>query len=197
MFERLKNIHGIKDEEIVGIFLTGSSLFLQNYKDIDYIVVYRKSERQQREFINTYGFDAEKNKNVDIFAFSEELFLDIINFNQNNFFTSAIYSVFFNTHKPIKNELNIKVDIFSNKEKYLNILRYACDVYFLLPEVYWIGHENYCKKTFWSVILGLMFLENNSYEVTPEMIDIVQKCHDGCLSKSWEDWVRDRLYTDK
>ena len=60
MFDRLKNIHNIKDEEILGIFLTGSSLFLQNYKDVDYIVVYRKSERQQRDFIKTYGIDAGK-----------------------------------------------------------------------------------------------------------------------------------------
>jgi hypothetical protein len=41
-----------------------------------------------------------------------------------------------------------------------------------------------------------MFIENNSYEITPEMKEIVQKCHDGCLPKSWEDWVKERIYTD-
>ena len=32
-------------------------------------------------------------------------------------------------------------------------------------------------------------IENNSYELTNEMKEIIQKCHDGTLNKTWETYV--------
>jgi hypothetical protein len=97
--------------------------------------------------------------------------------------------------EPIKNT-SFHLDLFNKKEEYLEGMKRSCEMSILHPDISWEGSDLYCHKHLWYVILGLMFIENNSYEITPEMKEIVQKCHDGCLPKSWEDWVKERLYTD-
>ena len=177
-------------DSIKCIFKTGSSMLLTNNRDEDYIIVYSPTESHNENFRFTYR------GKTDYFIYSEDAYREILNFNIGPSYCSNIAVISLVICKPILNELNLQLDLFNNVEKYKDTLRYACEISLLNTNVIWEGHENYCSKNLWFVILGLMMIENNSYEVTPEMKEIAQKCHDGCLPKSWEDWVKERLYTD-
>lgn len=190
------NKFNLSNDDIMGIFRTGGSLLLDNCKDEDYIIIYNKTNTFRQDYFNI----KDREQNIDYFGYSMELFNELSTFSLelytpsiNRFRQMFLISMFISEN--IKNE-GLTFDLIGQSEKFKQAAKDACDLSFINPNVTWEGHEDYCQKHLWYVILGLMFIENNSYEMTPEMKEIVQKCHDGCLPKSWEDWVKERIYTD-
>lgn len=189
------NKYSLTSDNIKGIFRTGGSLLLDGCKDEDYIIVYTKTDNFNSDFFHLF----DKENKVDYFGYSTELFNQLSTFSlENPVAINQLRQVFMISiliSEHIKND-SLTFDLLGQGDKFKEAARIACELSYINPNVYWAGHEDYCQKHLWYVIIGLMFIENNSYEVTPEMKEIVQKCHDGCLPKSWEDWVKERLYTD-
>ena len=99
----------------------------------------------------------------------------------------------FKSNTTIYGDDTIYLDLLGNAEKYKVKPKKDLQNSFLSPHIHWENSDKYCNKRLWWAILGLLFIENNSYEVTSEMKNIIQQCHDGVLDKFWESWIKDRI----
>lgn len=170
--------------EIVSIFKTGSSLFCTNCKDIDYVVVVKSSVPIYLKYTD---------KECDYFIYSEDERKKRLNFVGNKVDTLFILDELFKKDNCIYGDSSTNFDLLANKEKYIDMLREVVPMYLINPNKTWHNSNNYCHRHLWWAILGLKFIENNHMKITEDIKEIIQKCHDGILEKSWEDWVKKKL----
>lgn len=172
--------------EIVSIFRTGSSLFCENCKDFDFNVIVKENipsfKIYDKETRTDYFIESEQNRNNRL-----NCILSL------SFPIRYIIDECFKKTSTIYGDNSINIDLINNANKYKQAVKQELARGCFHPNVNWKDSEKYCHKHLWWVILGLMFIENKSYEVTYEMRNIIQKCHDGVLDKYWETWVKERL----
>lgn len=174
------------EPNIISVFQTGSGLFCTNCKDLDYNVIIEN---------NTSPFkiwDSETKTDYFVESFKDRQ-------NRLQFESGSRYKVqyvideCFKVTTTIYGDNSINIDLLDNVSKYKKVVKEELIKGCLHPNVVWKDSDKYCHKHLWWVILGLLFIENKSYEVTDEMKNIIQKCHDGVLDKYWETWVKERL----
>ena len=184
---KLKIQEKINQEPIINsVFLTGASLFCTNCKDSDYTVII------QNDCDMFKIFDSE-NK-IDYFVCSQRERDLILNFEYKRTPISQFcIDELFKSNTTIYGDDTIYLDLLGNAEKYKVKPKKDLQNSFLSPHIHWENSDKYCNKRLWWAILGLLFIENNSYEVTSEMKNIIQQCHDGVLDKFWESWIKDRI----
>lgn len=190
--EEIKNKIASKigeDPIIVSIFRTGGCLLCTNCKDVDYTVVIQ-NETEPFKF-------ADKEQCIDYYVKSQSVRNKLINFEPYDkpIRMYAIDEIF----KPepfmtIYGDDTCNLNLGLKEKEYKQALKEDLEKTIFHPLVHWKDDDKYCNKRLWWAILGLMFIENKSYEVTDDMKEIIQKCHDGILEKSWEDWVKNKLY---
>ena len=174
------------EPNIISVFQTGSGLFCTNYKDLDYNVIIENNASPFKIW------DSETK--TDYFVSSKTTRDKQLNFEMDT--DKKIQYVIdecFKTTSTIYGDSSINIDLINNSYKYKQAVKHELARGCLHPNVGWENSDKYCHKHLWWVILGLLFIENKSYEVTDEMKNIIQKCHDGVLDKYWETWVKERL----
>lgn len=188
MIEKLKLFIKNKtnqDVEIISIFRTGSHLFCSNCNDIDYKVIVKEDIPILRYFDN--------DTNEDYFIYSQRDRHKALEFNDSNW--NSIFSIdeLFKNSTLVYGDSTINLDLLSKETEYKEMLRNVLSKWWFNKYVKWNNYELYCHRQFWWVIVGLKFIENKSYEITNELNDIIQLCHDGILPKYWETWVKEQL----
>ena len=176
--EQIKMRFGF-EPTIEEVFKTGSSLFCDNYKDTDYIVIVSE------DLFNKVKICDKENK-IDYFVFSKRYREQLINFEFNDLNELFIIDEYFKGTKT-------NLDIINNKNKYLEVLRNVVPKYLINPNKSWENSDNCCHKHLWWAIVGLKMIENKSYNLSDEILDIIKNCHNGTLDKSWESYVLNKL----
>ena len=191
--EKLKDFIKIKINEeanIVAIYKTGSNLFCDICKDKDYTVIISND-------FNTTGlkyikyFDEETSE--DYFIWSKNEYNRMLNFEANNLSNLFIIADLFKENNTVYGDNTSELKFLDKQNEYINMLKKILPKSILNPRVKWNDSDKYCHKLLWWVILGLKFIEQNNYNITDEMLDIVNKCHNGELPKEWEAYVIERI----
>ena len=191
--ERLKDFLKTKineEPDIITIYKTGSNLFCSECKDQDYTMVINNS-------FNTNGlkylkyFDAETQE--DYFIWNKNEYNKMLNFEANNLSNLFIIADLFRENNTIYGDNTPQLQLLDKQNEYINMLKNVLHKSLLNPRVKWNNSDKYCHKLLWWVILGLKFIEQNNYNITDEMLDIVNKCHNGVLPKEWETYVIERI----
>ena len=177
----------IKEEpNIIFITKTGSHLFCENCKDYDYVVVINNNLKRGFKIYN-------EDTKEDYFVRTVEQYNKLLNFEEN---TLENLFILHNLFKPMYctyGDATINLDLLGNKDKYKELLKNILPRSYFNNHIKWKDKGVYCHRHFWWIILGLKFIENHSYEITSEIKDIIQQCHDGVLDVYWEDWVKEQL----
>lgn len=174
-----------EDVEILSIFKTGSHLFCENCKDKDYVVIVDKPilRLKYRDTIT----------NTDYFIYSKSERQTELEFNINNQNCIYVINELFKPTTTIYGDATVNLDLFNKEYEYKEMLRNILPKRFFSKRIRWENYETYCHNKFWWILLGLMFINNKSYEVTNDLKNIIQLCHDGKLPKYWETWVKEQL----
>lgn len=177
----------IKEEpDIIFITKTGSHLFCENCNDYDYVVVINNNLKQ--------GFKIfDKDLKEDYFVKSLKQYNKLLNFEELSFENIFILHDLFKPTYCTYGNADINLDLLGNKDKYKELLKNILPRSYFNNRIKWKDKGVYCHRHFWWIILGLKFIENRSYEITSEIKDIIQQCHDGVLDVYWEDWVKEQL----
>ena len=188
MVEKIKELIKNKYEQlnIISIYKIGSQCFCENCKDKDYKVIV---DNAQKDRMIIY----DKENDLDILIYSKEYFEKTINFEITTRETLFIINDIFKPTQTIYGDNSLNFKLLENADKYKNYLRERL-LPFFSKNASWQNHKNVCAKKFWCAIWGLMIIENNSYEITDEMLEIANKCHNYELPKAWEDWVKEKIY---
>lgn len=188
MIEKVKSI--LKEWNIeatvISIFKTGGHLFCENCNDIDYKIIIDNPKLKRKTYRDN------ENSTDYIFCSLEERTKEL-NFDNNNKLNLYIIEELFKPTTTVYGDSSVNLDLLGNKDKYIELLRKTLPKSYLNPIVKWENSDKYCNRHLWWAILGLKFIENKSYIVDSELKDVIQKCHDGVLPKSWEDWVREKI----
>ena len=180
----IKNKYG-KDLTINSIFRTGGHLFCENCKDYDYVVIVNEDIKRTKYY--------DKETNTDYFIYSQSERNRELEMDLNLHHTIYVINEIFKPYNTIYGDSTCKLDLFFKEEEYKEVLRNKLLKSSLSENITWENCEFYCHKTLWWAICGLLMLENRSYEITNEMKEVIQMCHDGVLPKKWEYWVRQKL----
>jgi len=141
-------------DDIVRISITGSSLFKENPKDIDYLVLVKNFKQEQR-----FTHMVINNKPYDFFIVDVEMYKEILThmrpsptnmFNVSFYINDTVYGDF---------EFNYNIKDYENKQKRA-IVRY-------LESALFNPYRSTFKNIWWHY-LTLKFLENQQYVITNE-----------------------------
>lgn len=176
----------IKEEPIIEfISKTGSILFCENCKDTDYIVVIENDVPSFKIY--------DKEINEDFFIKSRKTYNKYLNFEGNNLHNLFIIENLFIEKQCIYGKATVELDLLGKKEQYKTLLKTVLPKSFLNTRFKHKNSDKFCHPHLWWVILGLKLIENNSYEITLEIKNLIQQCHDGVLDKSWENYIKEKL----
>ena len=183
--EKIKSLIN-EEPEIIFITKTGGHLFCDNCKDIDYRVVIKNELDKVVKFYNS-------ETNEDYFIHSLDIYNSHLNFENSDYYNLFILDDLFKKDYCDFGDKTTNLKLLENADKYKEMLKRVLPKSHLNPRIRWGGSDKYCNKRLWWTIMGLKFIDNNSYEITDEIKDIIQRCHDGVLEKSWEDWVKQKI----
>lgn len=187
----LQNKHNLTQHNIISIFRTGGTLLCTSCKDTDYTVIVDDTKTMQH-------FWRDATDNTEYFIMNIANREKLLSLSQPyNVLQLFILDEVFKPQTTIYGSATCNLDLFAHKEAYLEMLKDQVPKTFTHQCLHWKDRDKYCHRKLWWVILGLTFIENNSYEVSPELREIVQKCHDGILEKEWEEWVLDKINIKK
>lgn len=170
-------------------FITGSSLFCTNCKDTDVISIRHSKERL-----------AIREDGRDTFLFTLDEFRNRLYFNEKiNLQYRELYNVGFAMVKQ-KGEIygDIPDDIanynwFDYKDKIIERCIDQCVNIALNPRIVNSHGKDLClKHTYW-LFANYFALANNSLEFTDEQKEILQKCHDNELPRTYADELYQNL----
>lgn len=187
----LNKQHNLTENDIVSIFRTGGTLLCTSCKDTDYVVVVNSPKRMQHMW-------SDKTDNTEYFITDYQTRKKLLSLTPPyNLLHLYILDELFKPNTTIYGDHTCELNLLMQKDKYLDMLRDQVPKTFTHPCLRWKNYKTTCNRHLWWAILGLQMIENNSYEITPEMRNIIQKCHDGILEKKWENWVLDKLNIKK
>jgi hypothetical protein len=172
---------------VLFIFKTGSALFCSNSKDYDYKVVVSDAIE------GGVKMQYDPSTNQDYIIINQDHYKQLISFDEMKLRTIYAIDIIFSDTSLVYGSKTLDPMLLHCSAKYKNMLRTVLPKSLLDKRVTWEGSDKYCHRHLWWVIMGLKFINNNSYEVTPELREIIQLCHDGKLDKSWEQWVKKEI----
>lgn len=166
---------------------TGSNLLCKNCKDEDFLVVVKDCGKKGYAQLNENG--------VDFFVRDISTFTRIA--KSDPMLTQGLYSicVAFAVKNGVDGELPIKnYNWFDYRDNIINsCLNHIRQSYYELPRVINTTNRNAClKQTYWA-FANYFALVNNSLELTEEQLDIIQKCHDNELPRSYAEDLYQKL----
>ena len=179
-----------EEPNIISIYKTGSNLFCDCCNDYDYTVVINNNFETNNIKYLKY-FDTETNE--DYFIWSKNEYDKMLNFETSILSNLFIIADLFKENNTLYGSNKIELNLLEKQDNYKNMLKKVLPKSLLNPRVKWNDSDKYCHKLLWWVILGLKFIEQNNYNITDEMLDIINKCHNGILPKEWETYVIERI----
>ena len=179
-----------EEPNIISIYKTGSNLFCDCCNDYDYTVVINNNFETNNIKYLKY-FDTETNE--DYFIWSKNEYDKMLNFETSILSNLFIIADLFKENNTLYGSNKTELNLLNKQNEYVNMLKKVLPKSLLNPRVKWNNSDQYCHKLLWWVVLGLKFIEQNSYNITDEMIDIINKCHNGVLPKEWETYVIERI----
>lgn len=177
----------ITDFEILCKIPTGSSVLCTNCKDQDYIIVVKDCGEK--------GFVQLGENSIDYFVRSIPTFTRIATADAS--LPQGLYSI--SVPLAIKNGLDGTLPIdnynwFNYRENIINTcLNHIIDVYLGSIKQYNGENRNVCLKLTYWVFASYFALVNNSLDFTAEQLDIIQKCHDNKLPRSYAEELYEKL----
>lgn len=179
-----------KFENALFYFLAGSSTFCNNATDEDFVCV--QYEVQKR---------AERHDKSDIFYWSLDAFKKVLQFNCP--FKDVAHKELYNIVFAIRNEKGeifgeVPADIanynwFDYREDIIRSCIKSCNSYALHPRMTNSRNKDMClKHTYW-IFANYFALINNSFDLTAEQQEIIQKCHDNELPRTYAEELYQKL----
>ncbi len=177
----------ITDFEILCKIPTGSNILCSNCKDEDYLVVVKDCGEK--------GYVQLGENGIDYFVRDIPTFTRIA--TADTTLPQGLYSIC--VPLAIKNGLDGTLPIenynwFDYKENIINTcLNHIGGRYFGSIRQYNGKNRNACLKLTYWVLASYFALVNNSFDFTAEQLDIIQKCHDNELPRSYAEDVYGKL----
>lgn len=180
----------VKFDNALFYFLSGSSIFCNNATDEDFVCV--QYEVQKR---------AERHDGCDIFYWSFDAFKKLLQFKCP--FKDVAHKELYNISFAIGNEKGeifgeVPTDIanynwFDYREDIVRSCIKSCDSYALHPRMSNPKNKDMClKHTYW-IFANYFALINNSFDLTPEQQEIIQRCHDNELPRTYAEELYNKL----
>ena len=180
----------IKPNNVLFYFCTGSKTFCNNATDEDLIGVQYEVEKRADRY--DWG---------DVFYWSLDFFKQLLQFECP--IEEITYSELYNIAFAIRKEAGevfgeMPYDIknynwFDYKDKVISMCINECEKYALNPRLTNPVNEDMClKKSYW-IFANYFALVNNSLDFTEEQLDIIQKCHDNELPRSYAEDLYQKL----
>lgn len=180
----------IKPNNVLFYFVTGSKTFCTNATDEDLIGVRYEVEKR----VDRYD-------GVDVFYWSLDTFRQLLKFKCpiETVAHKELYNISFAIKKEegeIFGEMPADIanyNFFDYKEDIVKSCIKSCEKYALNPRLTNPVNEDMClKKSYW-IFANYFALVNNSLDFTQEQLDIIQKCHDNELPRSYIEDVYQKL----
>lgn len=180
----------IKPNNVLFYFVTGSKTFCTNATDEDLIGVRYEVEKR----VDRYD-------GVDVFYWSLDTFRQLLKFKCpiETVAHQELYNISFAIKKEegeIFGEMPADIanyNFFDYKEDIVKSCIKSCEKYALNPRLTNPVNEDMClKKSYW-IFANYFALVNNSLDFTQEQLDIIQKCHDNELPRSYIEDVYQKL----
>ena len=180
----------IKPNNVLFYFVSGSKTFCTNATDEDLIGVRYEVEKR----VDRYD-------GVDVFYWSLDIFRQLLKFKCpiETVAHQELYNISFAIKKEegeIFGEMPADIanyNFFDYKEDIVKSCIKSCEKYALNPRLTNPVNEDMClKKSYW-IFANYFALVNNSLDFTQEQLDIIQKCHDNELPRSYIEDVYQKL----
>jgi hypothetical protein len=167
--------------EIVAIYKTGSSLFLEDPKDKDYVVIAENIIYDHKPFVNIKGTETNR---TDLFVYSRKYFESIINFQESprQFFHAIAWlsGLIVKPEDIIYGSIpKAKTNIIEN-ESYVRgeLGRLVHTTGLLRPDRYEISSSGYLpKRLYWAYII-IRFLDKKNFVIDEEMTEFIKNVRD-------------------
>lgn len=179
-----------KFENALFYFLSGSNIFCNNAVDEDFIciqeVVLKRVDRYE---------------GCDVFYCSLDAFRELLHFRApiKRAAYTELYNIAFAINKEkgkVFGEMPTDVanyNFFDYKDKIIKRCIEECENYALHPRLSNSKNKNMClKNTYW-IFANYFALMNNSLEFTAEQLEIIQKCHDNELPRTYAEELYNKL----
>ena len=189
MIETIKNMIQAKygNLTIESINKTGSQLITTQYNDLDFRVIVSEDIQMKKIY--------DPITKINIFIHSKKEFQNMCDFNvpiNAKFFAYMLDQTFRKYEENnLLGESTCKFKLLENAEKYKQMVEEKVRIYTRTNTS--LVKRGICHKRLWWIILALMMIENNSLDITDEMLEIANKCHNLELDRSWNDWVKEKL----
>ena len=180
----------IKPNNVLFYFVSGSKTFCTNATDEDLVGVRYEVEKR-----------ADRYDGVDVFYWSLDTFRQLLKFKCpiETVAHKELYNISFAIKKEegeIFGEMPADIanyNFFDYKEDIVKSCVKSCEKYALNPRLTNPVNEDMClKKSYW-IFANYFALVNNSLDFTQEQLDIIQKCHDNELPRSYIEDVYQKL----
>ena len=180
----------IKPNNVLFYFVSGSKTFCTNATDEDLIGVRYEVEKR----VDRYD-------GVDVFYWSLDTFRQLLKFKCpiETVAHKELYNISFAIKKEegeIFGEMPADIanyNFFDYKEDIVKSCIKSCEKYALNPRLTNPVNDDMClKKSYW-IFANYFALVNNSLDFTQEQLDIIQKCHDNELPRSYIEDVYQKL----
>ena len=178
------------DNNTLFYFTSGSKTFCSNCSDEDIICI-------QKEV----GESVIRTRGVDTFCFTIDNFRKrlFFNYSDSEMPYRQLYNVGFACLKQQGKIVGEMPDDIKNynwidyKDKIIELCLDQCKNYSLRPRVFNKINSDAClKHTYW-IFANYFALVNNSLDFTEEQLDIIQKCHDNELPRSYAEDLYQKL----
>lgn len=180
----------IEPDNVLFYFCAGSKTFCNNATDEDLVGVQYEVEKQ----VDRYD-------GVDVFYWSLDTFRQLLKFEYpiKDITYRELYNISFAIRKE-KGEVfgEMPADIanynfFDYKEDIVKSCIKSCETYALNPRLTNRSNEDMCLKHSYWIFANYFALVNNSLDFTQEQLDIIQKCHDNELPRSYAEDLYQKL----
>lgn len=178
------------DNNTLFYFTSGSKTFCSNCNDEDIVCI-------QKEV----GESVIRTSGVDTFCFTIDDFRKrlFFNYSDSEMPYRQLYNVGFALLKQQSKIIGEMPDDIKNynwfdyKNKIINLCVDQCKNYALRPRVFNKINKNACLKHSYWIFANYFALVNNSLDFTQEQLDIIQKCHDNELPRSYAEDLYNKL----
>lgn len=182
-----KIISGL-DDEVLCIAYTGSSIFCTNCKDLDLFVITKGAGG--RKYLNNYSEFS--SSGIDVFAWSIDYIQQVINYRYVDVMNLYLLGL---TDKNIVYGANPfpSFNLFDHKADLLDTMIKLCENKYCSAKYRNMKNKDMClSRTYW-LFANYFALVNNSLEFTTEQKEILQKCHDNELPRTYADELYQNL----
>lgn len=180
IIEELKNKLG---DEMLCAYQTGSALFCTNCKDKDIVVVTNDGNAHSRIF----GYSG-----YDVFTYSKAQLEKIVNFEIRDKYTLYLIALAKSNMLYGTNPFPY-LNLFSHKAELVDLMIQQCEEKYTNKKYRNMINRDAClQQTVW-LFANYFALVNNSLEFTTEQKEILQKCHDNELPRTYADELYQNL----